>query len=300
MIQAKYTIVLKTLMDDPQSKVMIDAALSTYPLYDPKNEEKFSMLVTRDEINEKLLNHYKYREIGFETFGRFLDELEITMNEIMPYYNQLLCTQDVMNGLNDLFENVDMTLQFDETVTDQNTVDITSSQKTTSDGSESTNMTDNTKSEGQSNTSAQDSSTNNVNMNASSKNVSSETPQSELGITAENIDNVSYADKVDWNKSNSGSESTTSGNSSSTGQTSNETDRTATSTNTKELETDVSETSKNTGSGTKTTTNTLTRKGNQGVNTYAHDMLEFRELLLNVVEKIIEDPKIQQLFMGVY
>lgn len=44
--------------------------------------------------------------------------------------------------------------------------------------------------------------------------------------------------------------------------------------------------------------NTLTRKGNQGVNTYAHDMLEFRQAIIDVDMMIINN--LQDLFLGVY
>ena len=95
MIYAKYTIVLKTLLDDPETKALIDKAMSTYPLYEKRSEEKYipSYIPTREQLNKKILDYYKYREIGFETVGRFLTELEVALNEIMPYYNQLYIDQ---------------------------------------------------------------------------------------------------------------------------------------------------------------------------------------------------------------
>ena len=90
-VHAKYTVVLKTLLDNKEAKEKIEKALSSYPIYTAtsKNEYIPNIIPTRSELNEKILNYYKYREIGFETFGRFVDELEIAMKEIMPYYNQL-------------------------------------------------------------------------------------------------------------------------------------------------------------------------------------------------------------------
>ena len=49
-----------------------------------------------------------------------------------------------------------------------------------------------------------------------------------------------------------------------------------------------------------THTHVMTKKGNQGVNTYAHDMLEFRQLFQNIVQMIIHDSRIAELFMLVY
>lgn len=43
---------------------------------------------------------------------------------------------------------------------------------------------------------------------------------------------------------------------------------------------------------------TLTRKGNQGVNTYAHDMKEFRTAIIDVDMMIIEN--LNDLFLGIY
>ena len=260
MPSAKYTIVLKTLMDNPESKALLDKALSTYPLHTPKNPNNHSIIPTRDEINKKLLNHYKYREIGFETFGRFLDELEISMNEIMPYYNQLFNSEDIINGLEDIFGNLDVKEEFSEDRTSSSNSSGESSDTTTSEGSDTT--------------------TTHNNMNDSSKHVKTDTPQNALDIVGKEINQVPYASEINWNESSSESDG------SSTGETSSTATR----------ESNVSSNEETTG----TTTHTLTRKGNQGVNTYAHDMLEFRNLFMNIVQQIIEDKRIQELFMQVY
>lgn len=252
MIKARYTIVLKTLLDDENVKPLIDKALSTYPMFKPENEFIYMELPSREKLNNKLLNHYKYREIGFETIGRFIDELEITMNEIMPYYNQLLKTSDIINGLEDIFGNLDVEETYQETTSGETSGE----------------------SSGQSN--VQDSSTTETNTNGYNKSVKSSTPQGQLDISNKGIDNLSYADDVNWNHSTNEDSSTNSGQSTST----------------------TSSSATNQSSGI--TEHTLKRKGNQGVNTYAHDMLEFRELIRNIEMEIIENPKIQELFMLVY
>ena len=61
---ARYTEFLRDLMRDEHTSKALDAALSTYPLYQGKNT--YDQIPTREELNRKLLNHYKYREIGFE------------------------------------------------------------------------------------------------------------------------------------------------------------------------------------------------------------------------------------------
>ena len=246
MIKAKYTIVLKNLLDDPAASAKIQQALSTYPLHTP--EKKYDGVPDREEINKRLLNHYKYREIGFETFGRFLDELEITMCEIMPRYNELFKTVVTMAELPSPFDNIDLVETFEEERKDNGKSNTSS---TASDTTATTNT-----------------------VGSDSKQVQAQTPQGNINIPAKSIDTVPYADQVNWGKDNSSSN----GSSTSSGNTS------ANSTN----------------ENTTTTKHTYTKVGNQGVNTYAHDMIEFRESIIDVVTQLIEDPRVQELFMLVY
>lgn len=255
MIKAKYTIVLKTLLDDESCKAeILNKALSKYPLYESSSNDidVKSILPTRETLNEKLLNHYKYREIGFETPARFIDELGITMSEIMPYYNQLLRSVDMMNSIEDIFGNVDV---------EETTTEITKGSASGS-GTSSSRATDTTE--------------NNTNMTDAGKTVHSETPQGQLDITGENIDNVSYADDVKWNKNTSNS------NQNSTGESETETNSES------ESESETERTLK------------YHKKGNQGVNTYAHDIIEFRQTILNIEQQIINDKRVQELFMLVF
>ena len=54
--------------------------LSEYPIF---NEEY------RATLNDKIIWHYYFREIGFETVAMFQWYMQSTMWEIMPYYNKL-------------------------------------------------------------------------------------------------------------------------------------------------------------------------------------------------------------------
>ena len=271
---ARYTETLYDLMKNTYTSELIEKALSTYPLYEQKstNDKIKGIIPNRSELNKKLLNHYKYREIGFETVGRFTDELEIAMNEIMPYYNQLFHSVDIINDVDDIFSNVNVTETFEETK------DGTSSGTTSSEG---TNVS-NSKNE----TSSTDNNTTNVEMDSNGKTVHAETPQDSLSITSKNIDNVNYADNVNWNKDESDSKTTSSG----SVKTDSETDTTDTVTS------DTSTSS----SETVVTSHTFHKEGNQGVNTYAHDIIEFRNTILNIEQMIINDDRIKELFMLVY
>ena len=72
---AQYTLTLKQLKENN-----IPLFNFNYPIF---NEEY------RPVLEEKITRHFYFREIGFETVGRFLFELETKLNEIMPFYNKM-------------------------------------------------------------------------------------------------------------------------------------------------------------------------------------------------------------------
>lgn len=192
IIPAQYTEVLDNLLNNPQAKHEIDLAMGDYPLYqtNPNLTRTYGTayaVPTRDELNNKILNHYRYQEIGQETFGRWLFELKTALYEIMPYYNQLFYSAD--QDFNPIY-NVDYKKSI---IGSQN-----ASSNTTSTGTDSTTNEEFT------------------------KGVNSKTPQDQLSISNVNIDSVNYADNADWGKSNgtTSGTNTTTGNSNSNGSTS--------------------------------------------------------------------------------
>lgn len=267
-MNARYSVVLKDLMDNEQAAEQISTALSTYPLYEQKNNRIDTIIPGREELNKKLLNHYKYREIAFETVGRFLDELQITMEEIMPYYNEMFKTIEIMSELDNPFDNVDITeTYFEET-----------SGTATNEGTSEVN------SQSSNETQSSDSSQTNAAVENNSKNVHAATPQGVLDISSDDIDSIPYADDATWNKSNNSDTANSSGSSNAKSDTSSSQDSESM--------------SQTTTSGT--TEHTFTKKGNQGVNTYAHDMIEFRTSIIDVTNQIINDIRIKELFMMVF
>lgn len=182
---SQYTEVLINIMENKQTRPYLDEAMSDYPLYESKlsHEDIPNFLPTREEINTAILDHYKYREIGFETVGRFLDELHTALNEIMPYYNQILYSMDLDY---DVIASVDYT----KTIKKEKESEVVNKGNSSQEGS--------------------DTSTSNVNVEAYSKKVQSSTPQSQLSITNKQIDKVNYADDVTWqHDSNSSTGKTT-------------------------------------------------------------------------------------------
>lgn len=72
---ANYTIELYKLLE-----MGYKLPLDEYPIFDEAH---------RATLNDKIISHYYFREIGQETPSRFSFNLRRKMNEIMPYYNQL-------------------------------------------------------------------------------------------------------------------------------------------------------------------------------------------------------------------
>lgn len=194
IIPARYTEVLDNLLRNEDAREAIEQAMSDYPLYetDPNKVREYGTaykIPSRQELNDKILNYYRFREIGQETFGRWLFELKTALNEIMPKYNQLFYSAD--QDFNPIY-NVDYVKTIDREKKD-NTVGTQNNTTNTS-------------------TTGSDSSTN----EEYTKAVNSKTPQDQLSIGNTGIDDLSYADNADWGKS-SGS---TSGTNSTTGNTS--------------------------------------------------------------------------------
>ena len=189
IIPARYTEVLDNLLRNEDAKEAIEQAMSTYPLYEtnPNLTKVYGTaykVPTRKELNDKILNFYRFREIGQETFGRWLFELETALNEIMPKYNQLFYSAD--QDFNPIY-NVD----YKKTIMGEQNANTNS----TSTGNDSSTNEEFTKS------------------------VNAKTPQDLLNISNTGIDTVNYADDASWGKA-SGSTTgtnTTTGNTSSNG-----------------------------------------------------------------------------------
>ena len=263
-IQPRYTEVLYNLLRNDMTKELIDQALSDYPLYQAVSPRKYgipNIIPTREQLNKKILDYYKYREIAFETPFRFFDELRIAMNEIMPKYNQLMFSTDQDY---DIKFNVD----YKRTLERNRAAD-----RSSSDSSSSTGHSAGTASDTQT-TSA--STENNV------KNVHSETPQNDISVANTGIDNVSYADDITWNKA-TGSDS-----GSSTGNSSSSSDST------------MSGTTNSQGQENEDETTEERTFGNYGATTTQSLIAAYRDLIVNIEQQIINDPRIAELFMQVY
>lgn len=92
----------------------------------------------RVPLERKIIWHYYFREIGFETFGLFQFMLQRKLNEIMPYYNQLYETE--LLQFNPLYNR-----NFTEKYTGKGTDVENTGKNTTADSTQGINTTENRK-----------------------------------------------------------------------------------------------------------------------------------------------------------
>lgn len=291
MIYAKYTEVLKNLMDNEQTRPLLDKAMSTYPMYEKQSKEEYipSYVPTREELNKKILNAYKYREIGFETVGRFLDELEISLNEIMPRYNLLFFSAD--QDFNIIY-NVDYQRTIDTKRAGKESNTVNGSDTRTDNETMSGSSTSQTETE----TAGTDKTTTSSQLENDSKKVHSSTPQGVLDVPSKNIESVNYADDVEWNKTKGSDSGTSEGETSGTSKSESSGSNEGQSQKVSEGSNKSSMNGENEG-----TENTLeTTKGNFGVVSAQDLILKYRETILNIEQMIINDERISELFMRVF
>lgn len=234
----------------------VDIWAFEYPSY-YKGEQKTA-------FEQKVIDHYRFRQIGQETPARFLHYFRTRIKEVMPYYIQLYKSQELMESIEDPFGNVDIVETFEQETTGH-------SSGTVNGESSGTSSTTNT------GTASHDKESENTHTENHTRKFSN-TPQGSISnlddyMTEANVETASDGDNASEHvasESSATSEGTATGTESTTSE----------------------------GSESGTVKHTLTRKGNQGVNTYAHDMKELRETFLNIDMMIINELK--DLFLQVY
>lgn len=260
---AKYTVEVGSLIQNN-----FDLGLKDYPIY----KEEF-----RKPLNDLLLEHYYFREIGLETpqlFKRFLNR---KMMEIMPYYNQLFKSEDVK--FNPLY-NIELKEVFEQTRTSSNnTVGIGNvNNKTT--GSENV-INENTEIGNNSATSKNTNKGTNIN-------VYDDTPQTMM--TNEDILNNKFANKIEKNSNDIVADDTASQttNTSNNGTTSN----TSNNENIQKLDNNTTENSNLNDAYTRTT------EGSSAGLSFSHAIQQWRDIMININMMIVEE--LEPLFMQVY
>ena len=276
---SKYTTELRYLIENN-----FDIGLKDYPIFD----ENY-----REVLNTKIINHYFFREIGMETAELFKRYLNTTMNEIMPYYNQLYKSE--LLEFNP-FYNVDKTVTADK---NNNHVsdfigNVTGKNQQTTDSEN--NQINNSKQQTTTTANSVGESVGNSTTTDKNKNVASDTPQGFLSINS--IDNNTYATTAEManaeSVNNTKATSTNSENGITDQTTADETKATANSESNATTETDTAN---------KTTSNDFENYVNHVVGksegeTYSEMLIKFRETFLNIDMMIIDELK--TCFMMIY
>lgn len=276
---SKYTTELRYLIESG-----FDIGLKDYPIFD----ENY-----REPLNRKIINHYYFREIGFETAELFKRYLNNTMNEIMPYYNQLFKSE--LLEFNP-FYNVDKTVTADKNNNSVSDFVGNISGKNTQTADTENTQTNNGKQQTTTAATSTGESVGNSTTTNRNKNVSSDTPQGFLSINS--IENETYASAAEMGNAESINNSKATSNNAENGitdqTTADETKATGNSKSNATTETDTSN---------KTTSNDFENYishviGKSEGETYSEMLMKFRETFLNIDMMIIDELK--TCFMMIY
>lgn len=252
---ATYTTEIRRLVENH-----FDLGLKEYPIFDE---------AYREGLNDKIIKHFYFREIGFETAGLFKWHLNQKMSEIMPYYNQLYKSELIK--FNPLY-NVDRTSSNDG-VRSGNSSNFSNSKTTGSTEFGNTTTNNNT-----------DVSTANSTDLKNTKKVHSDTPQGLLSINS--IENEIYASDADYNtdidNAMSNQSTSSAGESKQTGNNTNNVS--------------VDNIDNNTSNATESYLAHVI--GKEGSETYSEMLIKYRDTFLNIDMMIINE--LNELFMNVY
>ena len=276
---SKYTTELRYLIENN-----FDIGLKDYPIFD----ENY-----RESLNQKIINHYYFREIGMETAELFKRYLNNTMREIMPYYNQLYKSE--LLEFNP-FYNVDKTVTADKNNNSVSDFVGNISGKNTQTADTENTQTNNGKQQTTTAATSTGESVGNSTTTNKNKNVSSDTPQGFLSINS--IENETYASVAEMGNAESINNSKATSNNAENGitdqTTADETKATGNSKSNATTETDTAN---------KTTSNDFENYishviGKSEGETYSEMLMKFRETFLNIDMMIIDELK--TCFMMIY
>lgn len=217
----------------------VDVWAFTYPTPAPTvtyNGKTAKVPFDKKAFEQKILDHYRFRQIGQETVGRWLHYFRTRIREIMPYYVQLYEFEAKWFHVDDPLESYNLVETFEGNSSGSGTVTTSGSSESTTESSGATEAT----------------------------RKHSDTPQGSIS----NLDN--YMSEATRENGNQQSDSTVTGS-------------------------DSSETgTENTGSSS----HTLTRRGNIGVQPLGTEVNNIRDAFINIDQMVINELK--DLFLQVY
>ena len=241
----------------------------------------------RKQLEHHIIQHFYTREIAFQTVGRWKLGLQQTLNDIMPYYNQLYESQILEI---DPFENLKWSEKTDtsgsSTSTTKNTRDGETNGTSRTEADSTNDGTSSTETSGKTNTN------NSQDTTSSHKDAFSDTPQGSLSNVENNTYLTDYRSISDDKNVTDTGEQTTSGTADVTDHSeSNDVSNTTTNSTT---------TSTENGTGTTENTGTMTREvtGKNTSTSYSELLQQYRDTFLNIDMMIIDE--LEPLFLQIY
>ena len=263
-----------------------------YPIFDERYRKQF-------ETN--IIKEFYFKEIGFETEGRFLFELEHFLNLNMPYYNQLFESELIeFDPLESYSLETVSKREIDSDKTENKNNQLNTESETLgidkNTGKQTTDTTNN-----QTHT-ENDKVTNKETGNEFNRQIFGDTPENRLRLTtkADGTGVLEYATNITENTSSSKNDSDSQRNSSSitddkqksTVDTTNDTNSSVNN------QSNMNQTENNTENSDIDESFTESKRGSIGVKTYSEMILEYRETFIRIEKMIYQEMK--ELFMLVY
>ena len=279
---ARYTIDVYTLLKDNNFKVFN----FDYDFYtdDPNIKQAFET---------KFIDRYMFHEIGFETPYRFKHYLKERLNSIAPYYKQLyeteLKSKDIEFLLNkDLKETFIREIELEKNATNDTTMSTTNDTTSSSTENSNNSLTSNTIE----NNDITGNETKSDNLVSDFKESNLDNGNADLSLKQGYLTNVNNKHDVTTSSSNN-----TLNENKENSITSSMQDEKTSNLSTKLKSTGVNN-SINNENENQTETTTLISRGNIGVTSSAELLKQWREVLINIDNLIIEECR--DLFMTIY
>lgn len=285
---ANYTMEIRQMIDNP----LIGLFTFDYDFYSDRIEDK-------EEFEKLFIQWYYFREIGFETPEHFKVRLQSKLNLIMPYYRQLAMTEwNKVRTVEQMMtsKNLKETTEHKQSIEGANQSEINA----TSSNQQNDTMNQSSTSSG---TSEALSSGTTTSTSSTSNSTTTSTTEKQSSLS----DGVSQASLTDGYLTGVAESNNTSNvkiSDSSNGETSNTTNNTISSNDTTNSSNNSQGTSeqneKSTGSNKQELTESTTfhSVGDVGIQTPSYAIAEWRKVLININQMIIDD--CNELFMKLY
>ena len=251
----------------------------------------------RKTFEDKFIEHYYYREIGFESPFMFIQKLESHLLLNMPYWKQLYQTELEARGINFLL-NKDLHETFIREIDTENQLSGTNTTNQDSSGTNSFSQTGSTDSTNSMSQSATTSASNTTEQNGTTTNTHKESAINDGVAVASLSDGYLTGTSSDsgTNTTDSTSSSTSENESTLSSSSTDDNETSGSSSSTDSVET--TGTSSQTGNEKMVEKTDLLSQGNIGITSSAQLLKEWRDVLINMDKIIIES--CNDLFMKIY